>query len=384
MRYDADLSFNFFAPTKVVFGAGAVSELVPEANELGIKRALLVTDPVLARMDDVFGRVRKALGALVVGEFTECQPDSGVDVVNRAFLAATRAHADGVISVGGGSVIDTAKGVSLLMAEGGELMDHVGFQNMTRPAAPHVALPTTAGTGSEVTYVAVIKDHTAHKKLLFADYKLIPRVAILDPKLTTGLPPQLTAATGMDAISHAIESMHSLQGEYIADGLALHALHLLKEAIPVCVKEPGNLKARGAQLVAATMAGAAFSNAQVGLVHAMAHTVGARYGLHHGLLNAIFLPHVVRFNCEDTRSAYAAIARAFGLPDTGDVCENLATFLADFAVSLGLEMHLGRLGVNRDAIPELAAATIEDASIVYNGRTVFDPEDLIPVYEAAL
>jgi len=384
MRHDSDLSFNFFSPTKVVFGNGTVNEVLPEANELGIKKAILITDPVLAGMDDVYGRVKKAAGPLVAGEFTECTQDSGVDVVNRAYAAALAMDADGVISVGGGSVIDTAKGVSLLMAERGDLRDHVGFQNMSRPAAPHIVLPTTAGTGSEVTYVAVIKDHEAHKKLLFADYKLIPRVAILDPGLTVGLPAGLTAATGMDAISHAIESMHSSQGEYIADGLALHALRLLKEAIPICVKNPGDIKARGAQLVAATMAGAAFSNAQVGLVHAMAHTVGAKYGLHHGLLNAIFLPHVVRFNCEDTKDAYMAVARAFDLSTDGNICDTLADFLANFAASLGLEMHLGKLGVPRDAITDLAMATIEDASIVYNGRMVFDPEELIPVYEASM
>lgn len=384
MRHDPDLSFNFFAPTKIVFGNGSVNEVLPEANELGIKKAILVTDPVLAGMDDVFGRVRKAAGPVIAGEFTECTQDSGVDIVNRAYAAALEMGADGVISVGGGSVIDTAKGISLLMAEHGNLLDHVGFQNMNSPAAPHIVLPTTAGTGSEVTYVAVIKDHQAHKKLLFADYKLIPRVAILDPGLTIGLPTGLTAATGMDAISHAIESMHSSQGEYIADGLAIHALHLLKDAIPVCVKNPGDIQARGAQLVAATMAGAAFSNAQVGLVHAMAHTVGARYGLHHGLLNAIFLPHVIRFNCEDSKDAYIEVAQAFGLATTGNVCETLADFLTDFAGSLGLEMHLGKLGVTRSAINELAVATLEDGAIVYNGRMVFDPDELIPVYEASL
>jgi len=384
MRYDNDLSFNFFSPTKVVFGNGSIGEILSEANELGIKKALMITDPVLAKLDDVFGKVRKAAGPVVAGEFTQCTQDSGVDVVNRAYTAARELGADGVISVGGGSVIDTAKGVSLLMAEGGALMDHVGFQNMTRPAAPHIVVPTTAGTGSEVTYVAVIKDHKAHKKLLFADYKLIPRVAILDPKLTIGLPAGLTAATGMDAISHAIESMHSLQSEYFSDGLALHALRLLKEAIPVCVKDPGNLQARGAQLVAATMAGAAFSNAQVGLVHAMAHTVGAKYGLHHGLLNAIFLPHVIRFNCEETRPAYVAVAQAFGLSPDGDVCGTLADFLTDFAAGLGLEMHLSKLGVPQEAIKDLAAATIEDGAIVYNGRMVFDPDEIMPVYMAAL
>ena len=384
MLRESDISFNFFAPTKVVFSAGSVNEIVPEASELGIKRALLVTDPVLAKLDNVVGRVRKAADNVIAGVFDQCPQDSGVDTVNQAYRLAVELGADGVISVGGGSVMDTAKGVALLLAEGGDLRDHVGFQNMSRPAAPHIALPTTAGTGSEVTYVAVIKDHKAKRKLLFADYKLIPNVAILDPELTLGLPARLTAATGMDAISHAIESMHSLQGEYLSDALALHALRLLKFSIPKSVKAPDDIQARGMQMIAATMAGAAFSNAQVGLVHAMAHTVGARYGIHHGHLNAIFLPTVIRFNCSETKDAYNAVAQAFDLTTKEDVCADLADFLSGFATGLGLEMHLGKLGVKSSDIHDLAVATMEDASIVYNGRMVFDAEELVPLYQACL
>jgi len=380
--YDRDLSFNFVFSTKVVFGAGAVREILPEANELGIKRALLVTDPVLVRMKQVVGRVLNAAREIIAGVFDKVPPDSGVHIVDEAYNYAKEIGADGVISVGGGSVIDTGKGVSLLLSEGGKLKDHVGFQNMGRPAAPHIAVPTTAGTGSEVTYVAVIKDHEASRKLFFADYKLIPKTAILDPELTLGLSKFLTAATGMDAISHAIESLHSMQKEYLSDALALHALRLLKDAIPGSIRDPSDVLSRGSQLAAATMAGAAFSNAQVGLVHAMAHTVGARYSLHHGHLNAIFLPHVIRFNCEDTIDAYKEIARLWSLK--GEPCEALASFLYEFAEGLGLQMHLGALGVPASHIPELAEATLEDAAIVYNGRTVFDPEELIPLYEAAL
>ncbi len=384
MRYDAEFSFNFFTPTKIVFGVDSVQEVALEAEAIGITRAILITDPILAGMNEVVGRVKEAAGDIIAGIFHDVPSDSGVDVVDKAFELADDLHVDGVISVGGGSVIDTAKGVALLLSHKGKLKDHVGFQNLTKPAAPHIAIPTTAGTGSEVTYVAVIKDHEEGVKLLFADYKLIPEVAILDPKLTVKLPAHLTAATGMDAISHAIEAMHSMQHEYISDGLALHALRLLKNAIPKSVNHPDNLLARGQQLIAATMAGAAFSNAQVGLVHAMAHTVGAKYGIHHGHLNAIFLPHVIRFNCEEAKSAYLEIAKALEIHNETNPCETLSKFLYNFAKDLGLQMHLSQLGVKEEDIETLAQATLEDASIVYNARIVMEAQELVPVYRAAM
>ncbi len=386
MSYDADSTFVFAFPTRVIYGAGAVSESSLECDRLGMDKVVLVSDRVLAEKTDVVAQVRKALGRRVVLEFLDVPPDSSVAAVEAGAAKAQAAGATGVVSVGGGSVIDTAKGIAILLREGGSLRDHEGFQNLTRKAAPHVVLPTTAGTGSEVTYVAVIKDVEAHRKLLFGDYNILPDSAILDPLLTVGLPAHLTAATGMDALSHALEAMHSLQRQPIADGLALRAIHEVRAALPTCVKTPGDVAARGRQLVASTMAGAAFSNAQVGLVHAIAHTVGARFGVHHGLANSIAMPAVVRFNALACPDQYRQVAEAFGVDPSGSdeaLADRLAGAIYAFAKSLGLPGGFKDVGVPREALGELAEATLFDGSVIYNARPVISAEEVLPVWEAA-
>jgi alcohol dehydrogenase class IV len=386
MAYDADFQFVFAFPTRVVYGAGAVSEAPLECDRLGMKRVMLVSDRVLAEKTDVVAKVRAALGKRVVAEFLDCPPDSSVHAVEAGAAAARAGGAEGVVSVGGGSVIDTAKGICILMSEGGSLLDHVGFQNLSRKAAPHVVLPTTAGTGSEVTYVAVIKDTDAHRKLLFGDYLLLPDSAVLDPGLTVGLPAHLTAATGMDALSHALEALHSSQRQPLADGLALHAIREVRAALPACVATPGDLAARGRMLVASTAAGAAFSNAQVGLVHAMSHTVGARFGVHHGLANSIAMPAVIRFNATACPDVYRQVATAFGVDASGSdeaLADRLAAAVFAFAKSLGLPGSFREAGVPREALPELADATLSDGSVLYNPRMVFSADEVLPAWEAA-
>lgn len=386
MSYDADSSFVFAFPTRVTYGAGSVSESALECDRLGMDRVVLVSDRVLAEKTDVVARVRKALGRRVAVEFLDVPPDSSVAAVEAGAAKAREGGATGVVSVGGGSVIDTAKGIAILLREGGCLRDHEGFQNLTRKAAPHVVLPTTAGTGSEVTYVAVIKDAESHRKLLFGDYNILPDAAILDPVLTVGLPAGLTAATGMDALSHALEALHSMQRQPIADALALHAIREVRAALPTCVKTPGDVAARGRQLIASTLAGAAFSNAQVGLVHAISHTVGARFGVHHGLANSIAMPAVVRYNALACPDVYRQVAEAFGVDSSGSdeaLANRLAGAIYAFARSLGLPGGFKDVGVPRDALGELADATLFDGSVIYNARPVTSGEEVLPVWEAA-
>ena len=387
MNYDSSLSFIFMNTTRVVFGAGSSRDVREEVRALGCARALVVTDAVLASRTDVPSRVAKTLGDSCAGVYSDVVPDSGVHLVDAGAAFARERGADCIVSVGGGSAIDTAKGIAIVLKEGGSLRDYEGFQVLKRPATPHVAIPTTAGTGSEVTYVAVIKDHEAHQKLLFGDYNIIPNTALLDPELTVGLPPGLTAATGMDAMSHAVEAIHSQQKEPIADGLALHAIRLIAEFLPRAVADGADLHARGQMLIASNMAGAAFSNAQVGLVHAMAHTVGARHGIHHGLANSIVMPHVVRFNAGEVAAAYRPIAEALGVATGGlsdEACaEEVASRLSSLAARTGLPQTLSSQGVPEEALPEIAEATLADASIIYNGRTVLGAEELLEVYRAA-
>ena len=387
MAYDASLSFIYMNTTRVVFGPGCSRDVKEEVRALGCSRALVVTDSVLAKSTDVPSRIEKSLGDACAGVYSDVVPDSGVHLVDAGAAFARERGADCIVSVGGGSAIDTAKGIAIVLKEGGSLRDYEGFQVLKRKATPHVAIPTTAGTGSEVTYVAVIKDHEAHQKLLFGDYNIIPDTALLDPELTVGLPRGLTAATGMDAMSHAVESIHSQQNEPIADGLALHAIRLIREFLPRAVDDGKDLVARGQMLIASNMAGTAFSNAQVGLVHAIAHTIGARHGVHHGLANSILMPHVVRFNAAEIAGAYRPVAEALGFQVAGvsdEACaEEAARLLSALAARTGLPLTLSSQGVPESALPELAEATLADASIIYNGRAVLGADEVLEVLKAA-
>jgi alcohol dehydrogenase class IV len=273
------------------------------------------------------------------------------------------------------------------LKEGGKLQDYAGFQVLTRPQTPHIVIPTTAGTGSEVTYIAVIKDHEEGRKLLFGDYNILPNVAILDPKMTEGLPPKLTAATGMDAMCHAIEALHSLQKEPIADGLALHAIRLTAEFLPKAVENGKDMAARGQMLIAANIAGAAFSNAQVGLVHALAHSVGAKFRVHHGLANSILLPPCVKYNGDACGDVYLGVLSAMGVnverisPDeSGDV---LADKIAGFTRKLGLPQKLRDVGVPEGGLRECSELALSDGAIVYNPKFISDSNEVLKVYQEA-
>ncbi|NOZ88008.1 MAG: iron-containing alcohol dehydrogenase [Deltaproteobacteria bacterium] len=386
-RYDSGLSFIWRAPTKIVFGAGSAElEIQSELDELGIERALLVTDTFLAG-HEISAKVKAAMGRRLAGVFGEAVPDSGISLIEKGADQARRVNATGVVSIGGGSSIDTAKGIALLLAKGGRLRDYDGINAVGSRIAPHLAIPTTAGTGSEVTYVAVVKDHEAGRKLLFADWNLIPDTALLDPALITGLPAAVTAHTGMDALSHAIEAMHSLQREPIADGAALHAARLIEDNLLRCIQEPGDLTARGCMMIAANLAGAAFGNAQVGLVHAIAHTVGAKFGIPHGLANAIALPHVIRHNASTCPDVYKDVALAMGLVDRNtpdpEAAEILAAHCESLSGKLGIEKRFRDTGVGEDALEELAGLTLEDGALVYNPRPTFDQEEILEIYKKA-
>ena len=387
MPYDASLNFVFWSPTKIVFGENTALDVAMEVESLKCKKALIVTDNDLAKNTDLPGKIEKALGNLCVGIFSDVEPDSGLHIVNQGAKIGKELGADCIVSVGGGSAIDTAKGMAILLKEGGRLQDYAGFQVLTRPQTPHIVIPTTAGTGSEATYIAVIKDHEEGRKLLFGDYNILPNVAILDPKMTEGLPPRLTAATGMDAMCHAIEALHSLQRQPITDGLALHAIRLIKEFLPRAVKDGKDMAARGQMLIAANMAGSAFSNAQVGLVHALAHTVGAKFKVHHGLANSILLPPCIEYNADACGDVYLNVLSALGVKIEGVSPDRagsmLADRIADFTRGLGLPQKLREVGVSEDGLHECSEIALSDGAIVYNPKFICDSAEVLKVYRQA-
>ena len=386
MAYDRDLSFIYYNPTKIIYGEKSIKEVGLEIEALGGSRAVVVTDRGVVEAG-LAGKVEEALGRKHAGTFDRAIQDSGFHIVNEGAEFAREAGADVIVSVGGGSAIDTAKGMSILLTEGGQLQDYSGFQLLTRPQMPHIAIPTTAGTGSEVTYAAVIKNWETNEKILFCDHHIIPRVAILDPLLTAGLPPHLTASTGMDALTHAIEALHALQREPVADAMALHAIRLIAAYLPRCVQQGDDLVARGQQQIAALMGGVAFGNAQIGLVHAMAHSVGALFEVPHGLANSILLPHVMLFNLESCADRYALVAQAMGL-DTRNLSEEDAARAAADAVweltrQIGLPQRLREAGVPEEGLAAAADLSLSDGSIVYNPRPVFEAEEVLALYREA-
>lgn len=385
MSYDADLNFNYFGPTKVVFGPGTLVELPLEVAAFG-RRAVLVTDAGVTAAG-LADRAREALGSALVGTFDAVPQDSGMDVVDRGAAFARSVEADVLVSIGGGSVIDTAKGMCILLTEGGSMRDYQGVQMLTRPQTPHIVVPTTAGTGSEVTAGSVILDREQGQKIINFESYNTPRVAILDPVLTRDLPPELTATTGMDALTHAIESYVSLQRNPISDAAALHAIRLIGRYLPRAVASGGDLTARGQMQIAALLAGWAFSNAMVGLVHAMAHSLGATCGVPHGLANSILLPHVMTFNLEEAPDLMADIAGAMGVAtrDTPPQEAGRAAVVAvyDLLKAIGLDRRLSDLGVAEDRLMECSELSVTDGSIIYNPRMVIDAEEVFHLYRKA-
>ncbi len=385
MTYDMDLSFNYLSPTKVIFGNGMLSELPMEITALG-RKAFLVSDEGLATAGLV-DAAQKIMGNLLAGTFAEVPQDSGMDVVDHGAALAMSSGADVVVSLGGGSVIDTAKGISILMTEGGSMRDFQGMQMLTRPQTPHIVIPTTAGTGSEVTAGAVILDKQQGQKIINFENHNIPRVAILDPQLTQKLPPELTASTGMDAMTHAIESYTAQQRNPISDAVALHAIRLIAHYLPLTVKNGNDLVARGQMQVAALLAGWAFSNAMVGLVHAMAHSLGAVCRLPHGLANAILLPHVMAYNLEEIPELSADIAQALGVDLSGlppiDAGKAGIEQMKNLLAAIGLPTSLKSAGVDESKFDACSELSMSDGSIIYNAKMIFEPEEVRRIYQEA-
>jgi aldehyde dehydrogenase (NAD+) len=386
MAYDKDLSFIYKNPTRLVFGINSLRDLGPEVDMLKCSKAFVVSDQGV-REAGLTEKVEQALGKRWVGTYDECPQDSGLHIVNQAAEKAKETGADIVVSVGGGSVIDTAKGVAIILKEGGKLQDYYGLQLLTRPQTPHIAIPTTAGTGSEVTWALVIKDCEKNQKILFGDDNVIPNTAILDPVLTQGLPPMITAFTGMDAMTHAIEAIHALQAQPVADTMAFGAIRLIMQYLPLCVENGDDLFARGQQLIAAAMAGAAFGNAQIGLVHATAHSVGALYKVPHGLGNSIMLPHCMEFNMDECADRYALVADAMGVKEKGMSDEEASKAaikgIFELTKKIGLPQRLSEAGVEESGLAAAAELSLSDGSIVYNPKMVFESEQVMEVLKKA-
>jgi alcohol dehydrogenase len=390
--------YQFAHPTRVVAGRGMIDAAGFEFVKDGAKRPLIVTDEMI-RATGLTEKVEAGLadgGLEVAGIFDAVPQDSGIGVVEACAAAAAEAGCDSLVAVGGGSVMDTAKVANAIHIHGGEVLDYEGIYTLPRtegyegaplPLAPLACIPTTAGTGSEVSFGAVIRDPEQNAKISFGDFPLFPRLAILDPEATRTLPPQIAAATGMDAMTHAIEGYTSTEWNPHGQAFAIAALKLIRENLSTAVLTPEDEVARGNMLIAASMAivaGAAGSVA-LGAVHSMSHPCGGRYGVPHGVANAINLPHVVRFNAADEATAerYRDVAEVLGAESGADVGEAVAALLTELSTSLGLPQRLSEVGVPEAGIPELVEGAMGDGCTLTNPRELSE-EDFTALYEAAL
>jgi alcohol dehydrogenase class IV len=383
--------FVFHSPTRIIFGEYAASSVVDAVREVGGTKVLFVTDDFLLKskiLDPVLASLAE-LGAGCTIVFSDVPPDSEIKTVNSAAKIAVDSGCDCVVAVGGGSVLDTAKVANICISMGGHLMEYQGLNNLADRLKPLIAIPTTAGTGSEVSMVAMVKDSAESKKLMFGSRFLAPDVAILDPTLIISLPPRLTAATGMDAITHAIESYSSvISSSSFTEALCLQALRFLFDNLERATVDGTDIDARSATLIASTMAGVAFTNSGVGIIHALSHAVGARYNTHHGATNSIFLPHGMDFNKEVAAPRYADMARFLKLDNSGDdekAAQSLIDAVRQLTQRLKLPLRLRDMGVTDfegEQLNELAELAATDASIMFNPREVSN-EDLIDIFKRA-
>ena len=290
--------YEFFCPVKTVAGHQALEKIPQLLNDLGAQHPMIITDKgvVAAGLIDIVSAAITP-GVQINAVKDDVPPDSDLTVVVQLAAVYRESDCDAIIAVGGGSVMDTAKGVNILVSENSDdLMQFSGAGILARPLKPLMAIPTTAGTGSEVTLVAVIADHARNLKMLFTSYFLLPDIAVLDPRMTLTLPPAITAATAMDALTHAVEAFTCLAKNPLSDAHAMLAIELIGQNLLKVISEPENEDGRLALAVAATLAGVAFSNAMVGMVHTLGHSTGAVCGVPHGTCMAILLPYGLEYN----------------------------------------------------------------------------------------
>ena len=388
--------YEFFCPVKIVAGHKALEHIPFELSTLQCKRPMIITDKgvrgagLLAYVEAAF----EGAEAVIAAVYDDVPPDSSLTTVRDAAKAFRANNCDSIIAIGGGSVIDTSKGVNILVTEGGDdLMQFMGAHNLKKPLKPLFVVPTTSGTGSEVTLVAVVADKDKGVKMPFTSYFLLPNAAVLDPRMTMTLPPHITAMTGMDALTHAVEAYTCLGNNPVSDAYATAAIKKISENLMKVMENPQDADARLELAQASTMAGAAFSNSMVGLVHALGHSLGAVCHLPHGLCMRLFLPYVLDYNKEVNgdrigelllplagADVYAATPKA---QRADKAIAHIRAMRDELYARCKLPRTLKETGkVSEGQLPQVADLTINDGSIVYNPKEA-DYDDALGILKKA-
>ncbi len=358
-------AFDFQPRTRVIFGDGTFAQLGAVARELGFKRALLVADRGIAACGyvDEAQRVlaQAGIAAFPFHDFDE-NPNSAMIEAGR--VSAAEHGIDSIIALGGGSSLDTGKGINFVLTNGGTMRDYWGHGKATKPLLPMIGIPTTAGTGSEAQSYALISDAETHVKMACGDPQAAFKITILDPRLTVTQPAHVTATAGYDALAHAVESFVTTKRTPLSDAFAREAWRLLAGNYERVLAEPQNIEARGAMLLGSHYAGIAIENSMLGATHACANPLTARYGTAHGVAIAVMLPHVVRWNAGVVGERYAELAQVIGLASA----EQLAERLAQLAHAGGLPHSLRVLDISKSDLPALAEAASKQWTGTFNPR----------------
>jgi len=368
------VAFDHTPRTRVVFGNGALSRLGDLARELG-SRVLLVTDSGIVKA----GHADRALESLRAAGletmlFDRVHENPSTGDVHACVAVARDFSTDLIIGLGGGSSMDTAKGCNFILTNGGEIKDYWGVGKAAKEMLPLIAIPTTAGTGSECQSFALISDEVTHAKMACGDTKAAARIALLDPELTVSMPHRVTVLTGIDAIAHAIETAVTKKRNAVSAMYSREAFRLLIGGFERVLRDPADLEARGFMLLGAAFAGTAIENSMLGAAHSCANPLTANYHIVHGHAVGLMLPHVIRFN-----SALVEPALEYRDLFDGDLADRVSVLLGE----AGLPGRLGDLGVTRDSIPKLAAEAATQWTVQFNPRDV-TPSDFEKLYEAAM
>ncbi|MCI5178658.1 MAG: molybdopterin-guanine dinucleotide biosynthesis protein B [Candidatus Electrothrix sp. AW3_4] len=381
-------SFTVTQPTRLQFGAGTVKDLGKTVKDLNGSKVLLVIDPGLVKADllDRFITPLEQEG-IPFTVYDTIDPEPGLKLADKGCAIAREAGCDCVVGAGGGSAMDVAKAVSILLTNNGKAVDYLGLGLIKKSGVPKIMVPTSAGTGAEVTFTAVfINEETGSKGGMNGD-PLYPDAAILDPELTLSLPAKVTAYTGIDALTHALEAYTSTQAHTLSEMYSLEAIDLIARNLPAACANGGNLEARSAMLMGSLLGGKALATAGVGLVHAMAYPMGGMFGVPHGLANAVLLPYIVQYNLPGNYEKFALLAKVLGQNTEGlsrrDAASLCVEALYDLNRDVGIPATLQDLDIPLDKIPEMAAIALTVTRPVENNPRQPSLADVIAVYERA-
>jgi alcohol dehydrogenase len=377
---------TFKIANKLVTGKGATEVLPDEIKRLRIQNPLIVTDEVLQEVG-VVDQITPFLKGLTYGIFTGVKPDPELSIVEDCTKVFIEGNHDGLIAIGGGSAIDIAKSVSVYADFDGSLSELIGTDHVTQKGAPIITLPTTAGTGSEVTNISILSDTEAQlKKGIVSDY-LLPDVAIVAPEMTLTMPPSVTAASGVDALVHAIEAYISVHASPITDALAIYAIRMISENLPKAYANPNHLEAREKMATASLMAGMAFGNAGVGAVHALAYPLGGRYHIPHGVSNALLLPYVMEWNKIACMERFRDIAAALGenvrsLSDA-EAADKAVISMKRLCTAVNIPTGLRSFDIPETALSDMAEDASKIERLLNNNPRQLNKSEIEQIYQSA-